>query len=339
MEAFRKQVTTRAVAAPAALPPLPDEPALIASSTRVSVSWLKLVVALLLLTALMVVNTGMLSQILREIGVVPPGGVFFGLSLAHVFAFFISLTEAGVGVCHSATGGEAHGEQSDDVSGWFTLSLWPLFFMVLALGLSVVEGYWWSQIASPTATFVVPLIDVETLQSNLFFILGFVLTWTLFGLGSVWFDAASTVLGGRHDYALRAAMRTLTNQHERYSSSAEKAQVSVRNASETAAEAHTLIANTQAESDSVLDVIEKLRQELDALKSKTPDWAKKLESTLSRADVYRLAHLAGLWFGLAVLGGVVMCIVALEVLSFELDPRLRWALAGGQVVVCLASAG
>jgi hypothetical protein len=143
----------------------------------------------ILLFGLMLVNTGMLSQILRDLGVVPATMTFAGISLSYVFAFILTLAEAGLGVVHGAT----HDKEPNKPFRWSAF-IWPTFMMALAFIIACVEGFFYSRIASGGAVFTVPFIKFAIPKINLLFLWGFVLMMTLFSLGSISFKAAATVM-------------------------------------------------------------------------------------------------------------------------------------------------
>jgi len=151
----------------------------------------KLIFSGTILFGLMLVNTGTLSQILRDLGVVPATMTFAGISLSSVFAFILTLVEAGIGVIYGAT----HDKESDKLFRWSAF-IWSTFMMVFAFILACVDGFFYSRVAPSTGVFTVPFINFTMPKSNLFFLWGFVLMMTLFSLGSIGFKAGATVVRG-----------------------------------------------------------------------------------------------------------------------------------------------
>jgi hypothetical protein len=142
------------------LPPLPAVEEMDDSVAVHRIAWLKLVLSAVILMAIMTVNTVMLSQILRDLGVIPAALVFLGIPLAYVVAFLFTFVEAGLGVGHSAT----------KKPGKFTV--WPYLFATAAFGVCLLEGFFWSRIA-PQGAFTLPFVGYEMPQASLFFCFGF----------------------------------------------------------------------------------------------------------------------------------------------------------------------
>jgi hypothetical protein len=156
-----------------------------------AIAWRKLILSGTILFGLMLINTGMLSQILRDTGVVPATMTLAGIPLSYVFAFILTLVEAGLGIAHAAT----HEKESDKFFRNLAVMIKSSFMIVFALILACVDGFFYSRFAPSTGLFTVPFI-YEMPQSSLFFLGGFVLAMTLFSLGFIGFEAAVTVLRG-----------------------------------------------------------------------------------------------------------------------------------------------
>jgi hypothetical protein len=302
------------------LPALPSAGAVAESSAGYRIAWLKLVLSGLILAAIMTVNTAMLSQILRDLGIVPPALVFFGVPVAYFLAFLMTGVEAGLGVAHAAT----------RIPNKF--AVWPYFFGVLAFGVSLVEGFFWSRIAPPLGTFTLPFVGYEMLQPSLFYCFGFVLVWTLFGLGSVGFESAASVLGGRQSDLLSRAIDKLRGLHEQYARSVSDTAKPLADAVSAANEIDKKIQGPAANAENVLKSVEKLRQEIEERSKLAPDSARGVELELTRPEVYQLAQMGGLWLTLTLIGATAMTVIGLEGFSDSMDPKLRWALAIGQAV-------
>jgi hypothetical protein len=86
----------------------------------------RLFVSSIILIALISVNTGMLGQILKDLGFIPHDRAYFGIPLYLVFAFILTLVEAGLGYVHAA-GRPAPGTPEKEQCSLFNLiSNWKI---------------------------------------------------------------------------------------------------------------------------------------------------------------------------------------------------------------------
>lgn len=326
VSALQEDLRQSEVAKLQALPGLlePEESAESAGALRVA--WMTLILAGTVLLGLMLVNTGMLSQILRDLGVVPAAMTFAGIPLAYVFAFILTLVEAGLGVAHGAT----RSKNPDK------LSIWPAIMTVFAVIVAGVEGFFYSRVAPSTGTFSLPFLNYEMPQIHLFFFWGFVLVMTLFSLGSIGFEACATILRGSKSGTLRREMNKLRKQYERYAAAVGQSEAALKKAKATATNADKLLQGPVANGESVRQELDRVSTVVEALKGVAPEWAKDKMVALTRTEVHQLAQTGGLWLSLALIGMVVMTITGLS--SFEafyrnLQPLMLWVLAIGQAVL------
>jgi len=308
-----------------AFPALPEYEEAVESRASLRVAILKMILATTILLALMLVNTGMLSQILRDLGVVPATMMFGGVRLAYVFAFILTLVEAGLGVAHGST-------RSDDAE---KLKIFPFIMTTFAVILGFVEGFFYSRVA-PNGNFSVPFINYEMPQSNLFFFWGFVLVMTLFSLGFISFENFAKTLRGTKAGTFKSEMRKLQKRHEKLARAARQSEEMLRQAKTVSENMDNLLQGPAANSESVREELERIWKQVTALKNAAPEWVQEKEATLTRSEVHQLAQKGGLWLTFAVLGVSVMTITGLN--SFEafnpsLKPTVLWVLAVGQSVV------
>ena len=320
-EELRGSDTTRLQTFPA----LPEYEEAVESTASLRVAILKMILATTILFALMLVNTGMLSQILRDLGVVPAGMMFAGVRLAYVFAFILTLVEAGLGVAHGST-------RSDNAE---KLSIFPFIMTSFAVILGFVEGFFYSRVA-PTGNFSLPFLNYEMPQSNLFFFWGFVLVMTLFSLGFISFENFAKALRGTKAGTFKREMRKLQKRHDRLARAAKTSEEVLRHAKTASQEMDNFLQGPAANGESVREELDKVWKQIGDLKDSAPEWAKDKEATLSRSEVHQLAQKGGLWLTFASLGITVMTITGLN--SFEafnpnLKPTVLWVLAVGQSVV------
>jgi hypothetical protein len=279
------------------LPPLPSADCLAAQHGILRETWIKLLSCSVLLMAIISVNTGMLSQILRELGVVPRDLSFFGLPLYYVFAFMLTLVEAGIGMFFAYT------LPGPDEPG--RLPIFPLVAAICALGIAGVEGYFYSQVAPGklTETFELPG-GLPMRQHTLFFLWGAILVIVLFGLGHVCADAIRRI--GRWGGSFPAAVRRLAKSRDQFSAACETVEASAARLRQELDEARASLHAASDESDAILTRITQLQEELRRVPADAPS-----PHQLTPAEVHQFKNLAAVWFLLCVL-----CAVATVGLSF-----------------------
>lgn len=300
--------------------PLPQE--LAESVAQIKIAWIKLAAAAIILPALMVVNTGMLSEILLDLGVVPASLTFLGLQLAYVFAFILTLVEAGLGVAHAAT-------RSDDSE---KISFFPIVVTIFAVVVACVEGFFYSRVA-PTGTFTLPFFNYEMPQAHLFFFWGFVLVMTLFSLGLIAFDAAVTIVRGTPSRTLRREFKKLKKGHEQYAYALKQSEEALSAAKASAKNVDQIIQGPATNSESVQQELTRISDRAQSLQRTIPEWAQDSEKPLVRSEVHDLAQRAGLWLLLSTIALMVITINGLYTFApfFSTpQPFLSWILAIGQ---------
>lgn len=309
------------IGGPHPFPVVPTAGELIESQAAYRRAWLRLVAATVLLLFLMTVNTTLTSTILPAIGVVSPSVQFAGIGLATFIAFLLAFAEAGIGLCHAAT-------KDPD-----RLTLWPYFFLLLALVISMFDGWAFSQIGQTGLTFFVPLIGYEMRQADLFFLFGFGITWTLFGLGALAYEAGAAVLGGRSGDLFTGALRRLQSMHDRYSASVNKATVALHEAAPAVAGGERILNGPGGEH--LAAALEALRREIDDLRVAGP--AGQDRAPLTSTEVWQLANFAGAWFVGALVSTVIMSVVGRDSLDGLVSSPVAWGLAIGQTLACLGA--
>jgi hypothetical protein len=318
---LKKQAEKYEIDKAQALPALPesgDELAEAVSALRIA--WLKVILSGTILFALMLVNTGMLSQILRDLGVVPATMTFAGIPLSYVFAFILTLVEAGLGVAHGAT-------REREPDKFFRLST---FMVVFAVILACVEGFFYSRVAPSSGLFTLPFINYELPQSNLFFLWGFVLVMTLFGLGSIGYEAAEIILHGTKSSTLRREIKKLLRIHERYNGAVEASRKNLNEAKKTISDIDKVLHGPADNSVSVREQLDFVLVELKKLSVETPEWAQDKEEKLTRTEVHQLAQTGGIWLTLALLGIVAVTMTGFSsLLAFNpgISPTILWILS------------
>lgn len=314
-----------------ALPDLGQADEVAESAATLRVSSMKLIMAAVILLGLMLVNTGMLSQILRDLGVIPSASNFAGIPLAYVFAFILTLVEAGLGIAHGAV-------RSDNPE---KLSLWPAVMILFAVVLACVEGFFYSRIAPTKGTFSLPFTGAEMKQSDLFFLWGFVLVMTLFSLGRIGFENFAAVLRGSPSGVLRREIRNLRKQYEAYIAAFRKSEEALKAARAAAVDADRVIQGPAANAGSVQEMLGEVRQTVGSLSDQPPSWAARQEQAkLSQSEVHRLAQAAGLWSTFATFWITVMAVTGLTCFGAfypAFEPLLLWTMAVGQALIFFAA--
>ena len=281
-------------------------------------AWLEFIVGVPFLLAMITVNTVMLSQILRDLGVIPPQYMVIGIPLVYFLALLLSFVDAGAGFWHSSSvarhQGSRGGEEAPIAWGAHVVLLIPLT-------LSVWEGQNYAGIGPVGQTVNVPFTDIAMRKADLYFLLGLAIVWTLFGVGSLCYRAARQLVHG-------AAPRRMVKQLERV----------VKAEGVLAASKSAVAAGPGPAVDP--DALNKLKMELDRLAPASAA-AGVMESTdLSTSEVIQLSQQAGFWIiaGCAALG--LMALTGLEsfaILAPDLAAWLAWVLATGQAIVWISA--
>ncbi len=313
----------------AAIPELPAAAELHGDVGRVRAARARLTIGSVLLVGLIFVNTGMLSQIIRDLGFIPATLQFFRLPLYVVFALFLTLLEAGLGFLHAST---KPGPDEPD-----KLRLWPYIAILLALMIATVEGFFYSQVApSRDALVEIPLLGYQMKQANLFFLWGFALVMVLFGLGSTWYDALESVRRGHALGEVRRVMRAIKKEQKASGDRLEQMDAVFVKARALAEEAQNLLAADVEKAGDVRGQVTRLAEIVEGLRRDPPAWAQTTEHELSRADVHHLAGQAGLWLCLVLAGATVLMFTTHDALVFllgGLPSALAWSIAAAHAIV------
>src|SRR5437762_324519 len=130
----------------------------------------RLLVSSVLIVALVLVNTGMLSQVLKDVLEFGSRRIVGELRLYHFIAFFATLAEAGLGFLMSAS--HADDEPATD-RNYYKQG----FLGLLVGGLAIVEGFFYSRIGAGSGgeTSSIDLLGVTLDMQHAFFFMGFIL--------------------------------------------------------------------------------------------------------------------------------------------------------------------
>jgi hypothetical protein len=332
---LKKQTEKYEIDKAQALPELPESGDELAEEVAaLRLAWFKVIFSGTILFLLMLVNTGMLSQILRDLGVVPATMTFAGISLSYVFAFILTLVEAGLGVAHGASR-EKEEKQEKELAKFLG---WSKLMVVFSFILACVEGFFYSRVAPSTGLFTVPFVNYEMLQSNLFFLWGFVLVMTLFSLGSIGYEAGAIVVRGTKSRRLRLELKKLSKTHERYVGAVEASRKNLNEAKKTINDIDKVLHGPADNSVSVREQLDFVLVEFKKLSGETPEWAQDKEEKLTRTEVHQLAQTGGIWLTLALLGIVAVTMTGFSsFLAFNpgISPTILWILSAVLAAVFL----
>jgi hypothetical protein len=326
--ALQKQIEKSNTTTEKNLPNLPDASTLADSDAELRVASMSVIVFGVILLGLMLVNTGMLSQILRDLDVIPATLAF----LAYFFASLLTLLEAGIGAAHAwAT------IRRDDSEKFKVL---PTFSILLALIVSFVEGSFYSRIASPTTKVMFPFLNYEMLQTQLFFLWGFGLVWSLFLLGLICFKSGYRLRAGNARTKLEQNLEQLRRKHDHYKVALKNSEEALKNVSNMVSETDKMIKGPATNAESVQEELDRVTKEIQTSKTEIPDWAKDKPVSLTRTEVHHFAQTGGLWLLLASAAFVFMTYAGLRILVLvnpTFDPTMHWFLALLQAICFLGS--
>jgi hypothetical protein len=260
------------------------------------VARLALICSSLLIVAIITVNTGMLSQIVRDLGFIPASFKFLSIPLYYILALLITCVEAGLGIVHGVL---ADADLSDER---MKIHIGPILAAIGAVGVACVEGFFYSRIMpSRVETVTLPLIGYTLPQTDIFFIWGFLLVMTLFGLGLIFYRMSARVLRGTALTTLRKQLRGFTKETVRWSGALQQTETwaATARASVGTSEGTTTPAPFAA------DAVERLLVELRTLTNTPPRWITIAEQPLGAPEVVHLARHAMLWLCLSIAATVL----------------------------------
>jgi hypothetical protein len=292
--AFERIGNGLADAAAKSVPGFPNIPAadqISAQHGSLRTAKVRLLVSSAILIALISVNTGMLGQILKDLGFIPHDLVYFGIPLYLVFAFILTLAEAGLGYVHTA------GRPSPDEPP--RVAVWPAIAVCFAVVIACVEGFFYSQVAPSRASLVDLPIGFQIKQGTLFFLWGATLVLVLFGLGTIWSTALErTTRSADHFPAL---VRRLSQYREKFATASESAARSAGHLKEEVEAMRQMLQAAAQETASLLASVAQLKDAASGTKSEvvTP-------RPLTTAEAYHFVNVSGVWFFLTLLGMVIV---------------------------------
>jgi hypothetical protein len=286
-----------------------------------------------MLLALIAVNTGMLGQILKDLGLVPPTIMLFGVPLARLFAAFLTGIEASTGLLYGW-----RGVRTEPIPGmprridgmrWFALAA--------AVAFGVVEGFFYSRIAGSTESVSFAWITLS--QQGIFFGWGVVLVLLLFGLGDACFEAFVAVVKGHSVSAFRRALTRAEKRARRLHSDSSKLGILAESTRRNLQDIRELL-SARGDMHPLVAAIENLQHDLRRLREETPDWTSPQAAVAARAEARSLRNRIGVWLIVAVFAIAAFVLAVFMALSW-VSPRwsveLRIAVAAGIAAVLCAA--
>ena len=286
-ERVSNNLTESLLKAAPAFPNLPAADQLPAQHGSLRTAKARLFVSSLILIALISVNTGMLGQILRDLGFIPHDLSYFGIPLYLVFAFMLTLVEAGLGYVHTA------GRPTPDEASRF--ALWPIIASLFAVVMACVEGFFYSQVAPSKNSLVDLPIGSQIKQGTLFFLWGATLVLVLFGLGAIWSSSLERI--ARAADHLPAFVRRLSRYREKFDAACDGAG---RGAGRLRDEVETIRHDLQSATQETTSLVASVAELREGVTSADPVDA-VAPRQLTTAEAHHFASLAGMWFNLTLL--------------------------------------
>jgi hypothetical protein len=269
----------------------------------------------MILIALISVNTGMLGQILRDLGFIPHDLSYFGIPLYLVFAFMLTLVEAGLGYVHTA------GRPTPDEAS--RIALWPLIASCFAVVMACVEGFFYSQVAPSRNSLVDLPIGQQIKQGTLFFLWGATLVLVLFGLGAIW-SASLERIAKSADH-LPALTRRLWRYREKYDAACAGAG---KGAGRLREEVEAMRRDLQASAQETTSLVASLAELRESATSENPEDA-AAPRQLTTAEAHHFTSLAGMWFMLTFLSLFIVTASGLYAFVPYIGIRAAWLVSVG----------
>lgn len=247
----------------------------------------RLIVSSVILIALVAVNTGMLGQILRDLGFIPHDLAYFGIPLYLVFAFILTLAEAGLGYVHTA------GRPTPDEHS--RVAVWPAIAACFAVVIACVEGFFYSQVAPSRESLVDLPIGSQIKQGTLFFLWGATLVLVLFGLGTIWSRSLERITASADHFP--ALLRRLSRGRESFSAASESAGRAANHLREEVEAARQNFHGAAQETSSLVASVAQLKEG-----TAGEETERIVPRPLTTAEAHHFRQLCGMWLILGVLG-------------------------------------
>jgi hypothetical protein len=314
-ERVSNKLTESALKTVPGFPNLPAADQLAAQHGSLRTAKARLFVSSMILIALISVNTGMLGQILRDLGFIPHDLTYFGIPLYLVFAFMLTLVEAGLGYVHTA------GRPTPDEASRF--ALWPLIAACFAVVMACVEGFFYSQVAPSRNSLVDLPIGSQIKQGTLFFLWGATLVLVLFGLGAIW-SASLERIAKSADH-LPALARRLCRYREKFDAACARAG---KGASRLGDEVQAIRQDLQAAAQETTSLVASVTEVREGATSGDPADA-GAPRQLTTAEAHHFASLSGMWFMLTLLSLLIVIASGLYAFFPYIGIRAAWLVSVG----------
>ncbi len=280
-------------------------------------AWFRLFALTILLAVVIFVNTGMLSQILAELGFIPRQLLIISVPLYIVLALALTTVEAAVGlVIHIAK----------DRSGI------PIFLIVVGGVICLVEGFFYSQVApNKEALFELPFGLLTVRQQDLFFLWGCAIIAALITLGYFWHENLEAWLSYTSAAAARRRLRAIFDRVDETCGRAEATANRFNDAAKAVDHMKDSLEDYNKRAAEAVGELEKLREAPALLGHAVP--------ASERVSLSRVRGL-GIEVALEVFFSVVALVVSVAVLGWVSRGTVGWIVgaAGGLALWTLSSA-
>ncbi|PYT78293.1 MAG: hypothetical protein DMG40_20730 [Acidobacteria bacterium] len=309
------KLTESALKATPAFPNLPTADQLSAVHGSLRTAKARLFVSSTILIALISVNTGMLGQILRDLGFIPHDLTYFGIPLYLVFAFMLTLVEAGLGYVHTA------GRPTPDEAS--RIAVWPLIASCFAVVMACVEGFFYSQVAPSRNSLVDLPIGQQIKQGTLFFLWGATLVLVLFGLGAIWSASLERIAKSADHFP--ALVRRLWRYREKFDAACARAG---RGAGRLREEVEVIQRDLQAAAQETTSLAASVGELRDGATSGNLE-DEVAPRQLTTAEAHHFTSLAGMWFLLTLLSLFIVIASGLYAFFPYIGIKAAWLVSAG----------
>lgn len=266
------------------LPAVPDTQDLWVEVKEVRRATATLILAGLVALAIMIVNTGMLSRILKDLDL---GFTIYGsVRLYHVIAFLFTLVELGLGIIYSKIG-----ENTKQLSaGTHLARLVPIIF---AFALAFAEGVFYSQAGMETslpAPFqgTRSILQIEPAIVNLsyaFGVLGCTLPLILFGLGHICYQALMTIRDGYALDHMRMDLKKISRNMHYLQENFRTVEATIHKAREQYSQILELFAAVKPDTqDAISRTVKETSSQVLQCSKTPPEWARSRLESLTPAE-------------------------------------------------------
>jgi hypothetical protein len=247
----------------------------------------RLLVSSVIISLLVYVNTGMLSQILRDVVEFGEVAILGPFKLYHFLALLLTFIEAGLGVLHA--------NLSLDAATQPAHTYVPQGVTILgSAGLALVEGFFYSRVgvapAGEQQVFSIPLLGMSLDMEHAFFFLGLTLPLLLAAFGHMWFRALMVIRETSTVPSLQATLRATAALSERLARSFGAIQAGLDQAAAMERELRaSWLGVSESPAVDVLRRVEAVKADMEARWAQPPPWASRIVEELTEPEIRQQA--------------------------------------------------